>query len=105
MQRLQNTDRGKKVWCSQIAGLVKQRSLLVLDSFEVQKTEQVKHSFKHENTHVVVILGGLTSVLQPLGVCLNKPLEDRVCQKWTTWMAEGPDEVPATRRQKNLLRR
>lgn len=53
----------EKVWQSRIGGLGRRRSLLVLDSFEAHKTEEVKHSFKCENTDLAVIPGGLTSVL------------------------------------------
>ena len=72
----------------------------MLDSFEAQKTEQVKRSFKSENSDLAVIPGGLTSVLQPLDVCLNKPFKDRVRQKWMAWMAEGIHELTASGRQK-----
>ena len=72
----------------------------MLDSFEAHKTEQVKRSFKNENTDLAVIPGGLTSVLQPLDVSLNKPFKDRVRQKWMAWMAEGIHELTAGGRQK-----
>ena len=67
---------------------------------ESHKTDQVKRSFKSENTDLAVIPGGLTSVLQPLDVCLNKPFKDRVRQKWMAWMAEGIHELMAGGRQK-----
>ena len=89
-----------KVWRSRIGGLGRQRSPLVLDSFEAHKTEQVKRSFKSENTDLAVIPGGLTSVLQPLDVCLNKPFKDRVRQKWMSWITEGIHELMAGGRQK-----
>ena len=66
----------------------------MFDAFEAHKTEQVKRSLKSENT------GGLTSVLQPLDVCLNKPFKDRARQRWMAWMAEGIHELTATGRQK-----
>ena len=69
----------------------------MLDSFKAHKTEQVKRSFKSKNTDLAVIPEGLTSVLQPLDVCLNKPFKDRVRQKW---MAEGMHELTAGGRQK-----
>lgn len=95
----------EKVWRSRIRGLGRRRSLLVLDSFEAHKTDQVKRSFKSENTDLAVIPGGLTSVLQPLDVCLNKPFKDRVRQKWMAWMAEGIHELMAGGRQKKTIRR
>ena len=39
------------------------------------------------NTTVAVILGGLTSMLQPLDVCLNKPFKGRLRQKGIEWMS------------------
>ena len=85
----------KEVWRSRIGGLGRRRSLLVLDSFEAHKTEQVKCSFKIENIDLAVIPGGLTSVLQPLDVSLNKPFKDRARQKGMAWVAEGIHELTA----------
>ena len=55
---------------------------------------------KSENTDLAIIPGGLTSVLQPLHVCLNKPFKNRVRQGWMAWIAEGIHELTATGRQK-----
>ena len=41
------------------------------------------------NTDITVTPRGLTSVVQPLDVCLNKPFEDHLRVKWTHWMLEG----------------
>jgi len=49
----------------------------------------VKQALRQTNTDVAVIPGGLTSVLQPLDACLNKPFKDRVRERWTTWTVEG----------------
>ena len=35
-----------------------------------------------------MIPGGLTSQLQPLDVCLNKPFKQRVRMKWTEWLMD-----------------
>lgn len=35
---------------------------------------------------------GLTSIVQPLDVCLNKPFKDRIRKKWCDWMVEGVKE-------------
>ena len=99
-----NSDQMKvwieKAWWSRIGGLGRRRSLLVYDAFEAHVTDPVKAAFKRENTDLAVIPGGLTSLLQPLDVSLNKPFKDRVRKKWMQWMADGIHEFTATGRQK-----
>ena len=84
-----NSDQMKvwieKAWRSRIGGLGRRRSLLVYDAFEAHVTDPVKAAFKRENTDLAVIPGGLTSLLQPLDVSLNKPFKDRVRKKWMQW--------------------
>ena len=43
-----------------------------------------------------VIPGGLTSVLQPMDVLLNKPFKDSMRTKWSEWMASGQQTYTAT---------
>jgi len=64
-----------KVWCWHGG---RGRSLLVYDAFEAHVTDQVKALLKREKTDLAVIPGGLTSILQPVDVFLNKPFKDRV---------------------------
>ena len=72
----------------------------MFDSFEAHVTDTVKASFKRENTELAVIPGGLTSLLQPLDVSLNKPFKDGVRKKWMQWLADGIHEFTASGRQK-----
>lgn len=41
------------------------------------------------NTDPVVIPGGLTSIVQPLDVCINKPSKDSFRKKYSDWMTFG----------------
>ena len=71
----------KKVWKYRPGGLLRTRSLMVWDSFHCHLMESVKRKMQKEHcTDIAVIPGGLTSVIQPLDVCLNKPLKDRLRQ-------------------------
>jgi len=84
-------------------GLERRRSLLVFDSFEAHVTDRVKRALECENTNLAVIPGGLTSILQPFDVSLNKPFKDGVRKRWMEWMANGIHEFTATGHQKKPL--
>lgn len=79
----------QKVWRFRPGGMVGTRSLLVWDSFRAHLVDPVKRALHRNDTEMAVIPGGLTSVVQPLDVCLKKPFKDRLREKWTTWMVEG----------------
>ena len=65
-----------------------ERSLLVY-AFEARVTESMKAAFAEKTPiDLAVILGRLTSVLQPVNVSLKKPRNDGVRKRW---MADGID--------------
>lgn len=74
--------------------LLARQSMLVLDAFRGHLTEGVKKKLQEEATDLVVIRGGMTSQLQPLDVCLNKPFKDHVRRLYNEWMAS--DETALT---------
>lgn len=79
----------KKVWCFRPGSMVGTRSLLVWDLFRAHLVDPVKRAPHCNNTEIAVILAGLTSIIQPIDICLNKLFKDRLREKWTTWMLEG----------------
>ena len=67
-----------------------QRALLVWDSFRGQLTDAVKDLLARQTVDVTVIPGGLTSVLQPLDKCINKPFKAKLRMLYETWMVNSP---------------
>ncbi|GFV23941.1 HTH CENPB-type domain-containing protein [Trichonephila clavipes] len=52
-------------------------------------TDNTKKLLTECNTDTVVIPGGLTSLVQPLDVCINKPFKQNLKREWNMWMLEG----------------
>ncbi|KFD59836.1 hypothetical protein M514_27988, partial [Trichuris suis] len=65
------------------------RSLLVWDSFRSHVTQRIKSYINECKIETAVIPGGLTSILQPLNVCVNKPFKDHMRKEWMEWMSNG----------------
>ncbi len=53
----------------------KAKSLLILDSFSAHADAPFALLASKNNTNLALIPGGCTSKVQPLDVCLNKPLK------------------------------
>lgn len=79
----------ENVWQRRPGALRNQHSLLVWDMFRSHVTESTKNRLAQNNTKIAVIPGGLTSMLQPLDVSLNKPFKDHMREQWNNWMMSG----------------
>ncbi|KAK6744351.1 hypothetical protein RB195_011199 [Necator americanus] len=77
------------------------RSLLIFDSARCHVTDEVK-LFCQQYSKIAVIPGGLTKILQPLDVGINKPLKDHLKAGWEKWMR---DEAKATYTKSGIRRR
>lgn len=78
----------EKVWNARPGACFKKPSLLVWDSFRAHITSDVVEKAEKLKTSVAVIPGGLTSILQPLDVSINKAFKHRLRAKWIEWMQE-----------------
>lgn len=63
-------------------------------------TDRVKDRLATTRTDLAVIPGGLTSVLQPLDVCINRPFKTEFRRCYSEWMAGGHHEKTPTGRLK-----
>ena len=52
-------------------------------------TTNTKKRLARINSDAAVIPGRLTSLVQPLDVCLNKPFKDHIREQWNEWMVSG----------------
>ena len=62
----------EKVWRQRPGGVRNKKFLLVWDQFSAHLMQKVNSKICALNTDVTVIRGGLTEVLQPLDVSMNK---------------------------------
>jgi hypothetical protein len=84
----------RTVWGQRPGALLRRPSLLVCDSFHGHSGDDTKRIQTEIKTELVIITGGLTSVLQPPDVSVNKPFKDNVrTQLYTQWMAKGGHET------------
>ena len=76
------------------------RRLLVWDSCQVHLTEAVRQELQRRDIDVAVIPGGLTPLVQPLDVSINRPFKQKMRHSWENWMIEGvPSVTPADHRR------
>ena len=70
--------------------------MFVLDAFKGHFTDSVKNQLRKMKSELVVIPGGMTSVLKPMDVSINKPFKDRLTQQYPTWVADPVRELTET---------
>ena len=87
------------VW-SKVGGLGHRKSMLVWDSFRVHLSNPVRRTLQSLNTECAVIPGGMTGILQPLDVSINKPFKDRLRNKWQHCMISGEHTLTASGRMR-----
>jgi len=69
--------------------------MLVLDEFKGNVTDSVKDKLRKMKTELV-IPGGMTSVLQPMDVSINKSFKDRLKQRYLTSIANPASQLTQT---------
>ncbi|KAM7313092.1 pogo transposable element with KRAB domain [Ixodes scapularis] len=88
------------VWRKRPGANLGVRAMLVLDSFRCHISDRVKDKLAACHSDLVIIPGGMTSQLQPLDVCLNKPMKDYVRTAYNEWLIHGEHALAPARRLK-----
>lgn len=90
----------RTVWNKRPGAMLAKKSLLVLDSFRGHLTQKVKEELRESRTDMAVIPGGLTGMLQPLDVSVNRPFKVAFRRHYMEWMASANHEKTPTGRLK-----
>lgn len=67
------------------------RSLLLLDTFTVHRMPSVIDALRLLSCDPLFIPGGLTPILQPLDISINKPLKDNIRDAYSRWARNSFD--------------
>jgi hypothetical protein len=70
-------------------------SMLVLDAFRCHRTQNLKTQLEEQHTDSSIIPDGMTSMLQPLDVSINKPIKTSLRQKWSQWISSDDHSFTA----------
>ena len=91
-----------KVWIKRTLSKYteKRHALLIWDTFSGHMTEDVSELLSRSNVTSMIIPGGCTSKVQPLDVCLNKPL---FWNKWMDFMQHAVSQNESSCQQSNKL--
>jgi hypothetical protein len=74
-----------KIWKKRRGSFMSPSSLFVMDSCKVHLNERVKNRFG-KSTKLAIIPGGLTKVLQPLDISVNRSFKPNLRKRWMDWM-------------------
>lgn len=63
-------------------------------------TAAVKEKFSKRNTVLSIIPGGLTKILQPLDISVNRSFKVKLRKIWESWMSDGEHSFTKTGRMR-----
>jgi hypothetical protein len=69
------------------------RSLIIMDRFKVHLMPEVTKKLNEINADIILIPPGLTYMLQPLDIYVNKPIKDALRDKFETFITKDILEV------------
>ena len=73
----------------------------MLDAFRChRKPSLLQYVHRQHKTEIAIIPGGMTSILQPLDVGINRPMKSMLKAKWGEWMQNGNKTYTKSGRQR-----
>jgi hypothetical protein len=60
--------------------------VFILDAASFHTSKKVESLLKNFGIELIILPGGCTDFLQPLDVCVNKPLKDKVRASYIVWL-------------------
>ena len=88
-----------KVWRRRRGSFFARNSLLIYDSHKSHLTSEIQGLVK-SHSQLAVIPGGLTKILQPLDLTVNRSYKVKLRQKWENWMLNGLKSYTKTNRMR-----
>ena len=90
----------ENVWGQNPAALLNLPSMLCLDAFQGHLTDEIKNKIHRLKSELVVIPTGMTSVIQPLDVSVNKPFKAQLSEQYDRWISDHDQELTASGKTK-----
>lgn len=78
-----------EVWKKRKNSFFQPSGLLIMDSMRAHLVDSVKAAARKNAATLAIIPGGLTKILQPLDLAVNKSFKSKIRKLWETWMVEG----------------
>ena len=78
-----------KIWITEILKphVKNRKCLLVMDTFRAHISKLMQATLNSmTNIDIALVPGGLTGILQPLDVSINKPIKDHIRKNWIQWL-------------------
>ena len=93
----------KEVWKKKPGHLFQptgQSNLLIMDSHRAHiKKSLLNNMKKFSHTDVSIVPAGMTPLLQPLDVSINRSIKAKWALKWKEWMAKSEEEFKRTKQK------
>ena len=78
----------ENVWGRCPGALLNLPSMLCLDAFWGHVTDEIKKKIHRLKSELVVIPAGMTALLQPLEISVNKPFKARLSEQDNRWISD-----------------